>query len=312
MKVFVTGGSGHVGDSVLRLLSEAGHESRVLSRDPEPVRARLTAIRGVYPVRGDITENSIDQLASLMAKNKAIIHLVGVIIEKGTPGFEAIHVEGTRRIVEAAKQAGISRFIHMSALGARDSAPARYHQTKFAAEQIVRESGLDWTIFRPSIIYGERDEFLNTFAGIARLSPALPILGSGKGKLQPIWVEDVARCFAKALELPETIGQTYEMGGDQAWSIKEIMRLLVSAMGKRRMFLHIPLGIARLQAKMFNLLPGKPPFNEDQITMLGEDNVCDAGPLKKTFGVTLRPMEDYLQARFGKAKPAPDRAVPAA
>ncbi len=309
MKVFVTGGSGHVGESMLRLLSEAGHESRALSRDPESVRPRLTAIPGVYPVMGDITSNPIDQMASLMAKQQAVVHLVGIIIEKGTPGFEAVHVEGTRRVVEAAKQAGVRRFVHMSALGTRENAVARYHRTKFAAEQIVRESGLDWTIFRPSIIYGEKDEFLNTFAGIARLAPALPIIGSGRGKLQPIWVEDVARCFTKALELPETIGRTFDMGGDQAYSIKEIMRLLVAAMGKRRMFLHIPLGIARLQAKMFNLLPGKPPFSEDQITMLGEDNVCDAGPLKETFEISLRPMEDYLQERFGKA-PTRSEAAP--
>ncbi len=312
MKVFVTGGSGHVGESVLRLISEAGHESRALSRDPELVKAHLTTIPGVYPVRGDITNISIDLLAALMAKSQAVVHLVGIIIEKGTPGFDAVHVEGARRMVEAAKQAGLKRFIHMSALGTRENAVARYHQTKFAAEQIVRESGLDWTIFRPSIIYGEKDEFLNTFAGIARIAPALPIIGPGKGKLQPIWVEDVARCFAKALELPETIGQIYETGGDQAYSVEEIMRLLVASMGKRRMFLHLPVSIARLQARLFNLLPGKPPFTEDQITMLGEDNVCDPGPLKSTFGVSLRPMEDYMRERFGKTPAISAKTAPTA
>lgn len=299
MKIFVTGGTGHVGESVLRLLSEAGHDSRVLTRNPEFVRGRVGSIPRVYPALGDITTSSVEVLAGLMAKMEAVIHIVGIIIEKGTAGFEAVHTEGTRRIVEAAKRAGVKRFVHMSALGAREGAAARYHRTKFAAEEIVRESGLDWTIFRPSIIYGERDEFLNTFAGIARLPLPLPIIGSGKGKLQPIWVEDVAHCFVKSIETEETVGQTYELGGDKAYSIKEIMRLLVRSMGKRRPFVHLPVPIARLQAKLFDLLPGKPPFTADQVTMLGEDNVCDPAPLKEAFGLTLRSMENYLQERFG-------------
>jgi len=299
MKVFVTGGTGHVGESVVSLLSEGGHDSRVLSRDAEAARRWAEAIPRVYPVRGDITGGA-GHLAGVMKGNEAVIHIVGIIIEKGTPGFEAMHTEGTRRVVEATKQAGVKRFIHMSALGAREDAAARYHRTKFAAEQIVRESGLDWTIFRPSIIYGERDEFLNTFAGIARRSPAIPIIGSGRGKLQPIWVKDVARCFVGALDTSETFGRTYEMGGDKAYSIKETLRLLLRSMSKRRLFAHMPADAARLQAKMFDYLPGKPPFTEDQITMLAEDNVCDPAPLKEAFGLNLRPMEDYLAERFGK------------
>lgn len=300
MKVFVTGGTGHVGQSVVRLLSEAGHECRVLSRDAEAARRWTASIPRAYPTRGDITASTTAQLAELVSKFEAVIHIVGVIIEKGTPGFEAVHVGGTRRIVEAAKRAGVKRFVHMSALGVREGAAARYHQTKFAAEQIVRESGLDWTIFRPSIIYGPNDEFLNTFAGIARFSPFLPVIGSGNGKLQPIWVEDVARCFVKALDMSETFGQTYEMGGDAAYSIKEIMRLLLGAMGKRRILAHLPVSVARLQARLFDYMPMRPPFTEDQVTMLGEDNVCDPAPLKSAFGLSLRQMEDYLGERFGK------------
>ncbi|MBT3351599.1 MAG: complex I NDUFA9 subunit family protein [Nitrospinaceae bacterium] len=300
MKVFVTGGTGHIGQSVVRLLSEQGHECRILSRDAEATRRWTESIPRAYPTRGDITTSTTDQLAELVKKFDAVIHIVGVIIEKGGPGFEAVHVGGTRRIVEAAKRAGAKRFIHMSALGAREGAASRYHQTKFAAEQIVRESGLDWTIFRPSIVYGPNDEFLNTFASIARLSPLLPVIGSGRGKLQPIWVEDVARCFVKALEMSETFGETYEMGGDTAHSIKEIMRLLLGAMGKRRIFVHMPVSIARLKARMFEYMPMRPPFTADQITMLGEDNVCDPAPLKNTFGLSLRPIADYLGEQFGK------------
>lgn len=299
MKIFVTGGSGHVGETMLRLLSEAGHDCRVLTRTPEKAHERLTAIARVYPVGGDITSVSAGDLAGLMAKSEAVIHLVGIIIEKGTPGFEAVHVEGTRRVVEAAKRAGAKRFVHMSALGTREGAVARYHKSKFAAEEIVRESGLEWTIFRPSIIYGERDEFLNTFAAIARFSPAMPIIGSGAGKLQPVWVEDVGRCFAGALENEETVGKTFDVGGERAYPLKEIIRLLVKSMGKRRFFAHLPVAVARIQARLFDYMPGKPPFTLDQITMLGEDGTCDTGPIKEAFGLTLRTMEDYLEERFG-------------
>ncbi|MDA0999150.1 MAG: complex I NDUFA9 subunit family protein [bacterium] len=301
MKVFVTGGSGYVGETLLHQLSEAGHEIRVLSRDPEPARQRLTSIRGVYPVGGDITQSSIDQLAALMKKCEAVIHLVGVIIEKGTGGFEAVHVEGTRRVVEAAKRAGVKRFVHMSALGTREGAVARYHKTKWAAEQIVRESGIAWTILRPSILFGEKDEFLNTFAGIARISPALPVIGSGKGKLQPIWVEDVCRCFTRALERPETGGKVFELGGEKAYALKEILRMLLRASGKKRLLIHLPVLLARLQAALFDVLPGKPPFTADQITMLGEDNVCDPGPMKAAFDLAPRSLEDYMEKSFGHA-----------
>ena len=301
MKVFLTGGTGYVGGALLPMLSLAGHEIRTLSRDPEPARQRLASLSGVYPVRGDVASYSVDQLAELMKKQDAVIHLVGIIIEKGTPGFEAVHAEGTRRMVAAAEQAGVKRFVHMSALGTREDAVARYHKTKFAAERFVRESGLDWTIFRPSIIFGERDEFINAFAGIARAAPALPVIGSGEGKLQPVWVEDVCRCFAECLNMAETIGQTYDVGGDRAYSLKELLSMVVGAMGKRRLLLRLPTPLARLQARAFNLLPMKPPFTEDQITMLGEDNVCDPEPFKAAFGLKPRTLEDYLKERFGGA-----------
>ena len=232
MKILLTGGTGYVGSVLLSQLSLAGHEIRVLSRDPEPARQRLSAMDGVYPVRGDLTTYSADLLADLMAKHDAVVHLVGIIIEKGTPGFEAVHTEATRRMVAAAEEAGVKRFVHMSALGTRENAVARYHKTKFAAEQFVRESSLEWTIFRPSIIFGENDEFLNTFAGIARMAPALPVIGSGQGKLQPIWVEDVCRCFAQSLNMPETIGQTYDMGGEKAYPFREILAMLVPRDGQ--------------------------------------------------------------------------------
>ena len=299
MKVFVAGGSGYIGKVLVRQLSLAGHECRILCRNPELERQRLIGEKNVYPVRGDIVEYSTSQLAQLISKSDVVINLVGIIIEKGTAGFEKIHIEGTRRLALAAEEAGVDRFIQMSALGTRENASSRYHQTKWEAELFVRNMKLDWTIFRPSIVFGEEDEFLNVFAGMARFLPVLPLIGGGHRKLQPIWVEDVCHCFVKSLDMSETFSKTYDQGGDQAFSLKELIESVVKSMGKKRFLAPLPFPIARMQAKFFNLLPIKPPFTDDQITMLKEDNICDSSQMKEVFKIQPLSLHEYLEKKFG-------------
>ena len=300
MKVFIAGGSGYIGRVLVRQLSLAGHECRVLCRNPELERQRLAGEKNVYPVRGDIVDYSTNQLAKLIDKSDAVINLVGIIIEKGTAGFEKVHVEGTRKLTLASEEAGIQRFIQMSALGTRDNAVSRYHKTKWEAELLVRNMKLDWTIFRPSIVFGEEDEFINVFAGMARFLPVLPLIGGGHGKLQPIWVEDVCHCFVKSLSMPETFGKTFDQGGEHALSLKELMKLIVGAMGRKRFLAPLPFPVAKIQAKIFNLLPIKPPFTEDQITMLKEDNICNSSEMKDIFKIKPLSVNTYLERKFGK------------
>jgi len=300
MKVFIAGGSGYIGRVLVRQLSLAGHECRILCRNPEIERQRLAGEKNIYPVRGDVIEYTTTQLAKLMDKSDAVVNLVGIIIEKGTAGFEKVHIEGTRKLTLAAEEAGINRFVQMSALGTRENAISRYHKTKWEAEILVRNMKFDWTIFRPSIVFGEEDEFVNVFAKMARLLPVLPLIGGGHGKLQPIWVEDVCHCFVKSLVLPETYGKTYLQGGDEAFSLKELIQSIVSSMGKKRFLAPLPFPIARIQAKLFNLLPIKPPFTEDQITMLKEDNVCDSSEMKEVFKIQPLSLRKYLEKKFRK------------
>jgi len=221
---------------------------------------------------------------------EAVVHLVGIISEVGQNTFENVHTRGTENIVAATRAAGMKRFIHMSALGTRPNAASRYHQSKWAAEEIVRRSGLAWTIFRPSIIYGPCDGFVNLFARMSRFSPVLPVMGSGQSKLQPVPVEDVATCFVRALSEPHSIGQIYDLCGTEVFTLEQILDLILEVTARRRIKLHLPLWLARCQAAFLEfvfprLLGQAPPLNRDQLIMLQEDNVGDPKPARELFGL---------------------------
>lgn len=292
MNVFVTGASGFVGEEILRQLHETGHSIRILARRPQSELVQRDASR----YRAEIHPGNVVDGASLLGGLKnidAVIHLVGIISEVGRNTFENVHTCGTRNVVAAAQQAGVKRLVHMSALGVRPNAASRYHQSKWAAEEIVRGSGLDYTIFRPSIIYGPKDHFVNLFASMSRFSPALPVMGDGESKLQPVPVTDVAACFVKALNEPATIGQTYDLCGMDILSFTEVLDAILQVTGRRRWKVHVPIGLARLQAALLEFIFPKvlgkaPPLNRDQIVMLGEDNAGNPKPAIELFG--LRPV----------------------
>jgi NADH dehydrogenase len=232
-----------------------------------------------------------------MAGCDAVIHLVGIIREQRAENvtFERVHTEGTRHVLEAAKAAGIRRYLHMSALGTRRGAASRYHRTKWAAEEAVRASELEWTIFRPSIIYGRGDGFVTLLASMIRRLPAVPVIGSGRQRLQPVPVEQVASGFVGALELPATAGQTYEVGGPEAVTMVELLDLIGRALGRRRVLkVHVPLGAMTPLARLLHPLPGF-PVTPDQLLMLGEDSVCDPRPFFDTFAIQPVPLGAGLE-----------------
>jgi len=181
-------------------------------------------------------------------------------------------------VVDATRQAGIERYLHMSALGTRPRAASRYHQTKWAAEEIVRQSGLAWTIFRPSLIYGPGDQSLRVLAGLVRRLPVVPVLGAGTGKIQPVALPVVAAAFARAARNDASIGQTYDLCGPAALTWNELYDELQTALGVRKPKLHLPLAVARWQAVVFEKLLAHPPFTRDQLAMTAEDNIGDPGP----------------------------------
>jgi NADH dehydrogenase len=305
MKVFVTGATGFVGREIVRQLREAGHSIRVLARHRHSPQVQETISRwGAEVHPGNVLETA--SLEGALSGMEAVVHLVGIIAEVGESTFERVHADGTRNILAAAQQAGVRRFIHMSALGTRPNAAARYHQSKWAAEELVRRSGLEFTIFRPSLIYGPGDRFINLFARIARRSPVVPLLGSPRATFQPVAVEAVAAAFVRSLGEPKSVGQTYDLCGPEALTLAEIVDQILAVRHWKRLKLHVPVGLARCQAAclefVFRRLLGKaPPLSRDQLVMLQEDNVGDPRPADELLGlkhVPLRPgIVKYLASK---------------
>jgi NADH dehydrogenase len=279
--VFVTGATGFVGHAVLQRLCAVGHVVRCLVRRGS--EGDLRGLGAIARIEGDVRVRR--GLEEGMAGCDTVIHLVGIIREHPATNtsFESIHVDGTRNVLEAAQAAGVQRYLHMSALGTRRGALARYHQTKWAAEEAVRASGLPWTIFRPSIIYGRGDGFVTMLASMVHRLPVVPVIGSGRQRVQPVPVEQVAAGFAGALERPATIKQTYDVGGPEAVTIVELLDLIGRALGHRRVRrAHVPLGVMTPLARLLHSVPGF-PVTPDQLLMLGEESVCDPRPFFDAF-----------------------------
>jgi NADH dehydrogenase len=287
VKVLVTGGTGFVGTSVCNRLLQRGHAVAVLARDPRKTRNRYN--HPVVTVPGDVLDCA--SLATAAAGRDAVVHLVGIINEKGEQTFDRMHREATGNVVGAAKAAGVKRYVHMSAMGSSEDSPSRYGQTKAAGEKAVRASGLDWTIFRPSIVFGPGDGFVSLLAPIVRLNPGfIPVIGPGTTKFQPVAISDVARVFADALEKPETVGRSFEVGGPQVFTLDDIYREIAAAVGKPgKPLIHFPLWYGRILAGGFEWLARRgvlrdPPLTRDQLRSLSRDNAADVSQTLAVFG----------------------------
>ena len=297
-KVLVTGATGFVGGEIIQRLHRDGSAIRFLARNPSSSKARKAVAEfGAEAHPGDVTDPA--SLREAVKGVDAVVHLVGIITEVGHVTFENVHTQGTLNVVAAAKNAGLKRFVHMSALGTRPGAVSRYHQTKWDAEEAVRHSGLDYTIFRPSLIYGPGDHFTNLFASIIRFSPVVPLLGSPTAKFQPIEVECVAKAFAGSLNELRSFGQTCDLCGPETFTFAGMLDEMMRVMGRRRMKLQLPSWLARCQAAFLEflfptLLRRAPPLNRDQLIMLNEDNIGDGQPAIELFGVRPGPFRDGL------------------
>jgi len=283
MRVFVSGGTGFVGSEVVRQLVAAGHIARCLVR--EGSGHKLEIREGIEIHHGDVLDPP--SLEKGIAGCQAVIHLVGIIREYPARGitFERLHHVATANMVAAATAGGVKRYLQMSANGARKDATSPYHRTKWAAEQAVRASTLDWTIFRPSLIFGRDGEFITLLAGLIGKLPVVPVIGDGKYRMSPVAVEDVAAGFIGALERPGTVGEVYHCCGPEDYSYDQILDLVGESLGKGKVHkLHQPL---LMMKPVITLCEGLPrfPITSSQLTMLLEGNVCDPAPWAAAFAL---------------------------
>lgn len=286
MKIFLTGSTGFVGKQILHDLLEKKYQVRCLVRQSS--EQKIAHHKEAEIVHGDITDAG--SLPGKLAGCDAVINLVGIIREFAGKGitFEKLHYEGTANLVNAAREQGIQRFIQMSALGARRDGKTPYQQTKFRAEECIRDSGLDYTIFRPSIIYGPGDKFVNLFAGMLKTQQFVPVVGNGRYQMQPVSVENVSMGFVKAIEQKDSIGKCFAVGGPEKMAFNHLIDIIGSVLCVPPHKLHIPVFIINLAAEMLDWLPAF-PVTKDQIIMLLEGNTCDEKPFFNHFDI--KPLE---------------------
>jgi uncharacterized protein YbjT (DUF2867 family) len=296
--IVITGATGFVGQEVVKQARADGHAVRAIVRDPKAKRARaLVEKSGVELFHGNVIY--APSLEGSMEGAKCVIHLVGIIHEWKENTFQRVHTEATMNVVVAAKKAGVKRYLHMSALGTRADARSRYHQTKWVAEEEVRKSGLVWTIFRPSVIYGPGDQSITVLSKVLRRAPFVPVLGDGHSKIQPVSVENVAKSFVSAIKNDGTVGKTYDLCGPEDFTWNELYDKLLTFYGLRKPKVHLPLPFARVIASVVEKMLAMPPFNRDQLLMVQEDNIGDPKPAERDFSLQRETFEQGI-ARYLK------------
>ena len=290
MVVLVTGATGFLGRQVVHELLERRHQVRCLVHTPG--RERVFDHRTVEVQYGNVRDTA--SLSNAFYDVDAVVHLVGIIRRGRRNSFEEVHREGTANVVAAAKEAGATHFLHVSVIGAANDQTYPYLYTKWLGEREVIDGGIPYTIFRPSVLFGEGDEFLNALAGLVRLFPLVPVIGTGKNRYHPLAVDDLARCIAITLGREDLKGQTLDLGGSKRMNYNEVVAEVASAMGKRRLRFHLPVWLMYAAAMVSQGFMPRPPITTDQLKMLSIRSVAELGEVERVFGFTPRPMEGNI------------------
>jgi uncharacterized protein YbjT (DUF2867 family) len=282
--VTVFGGSGFLGRSVVRALCKRDYRIRVAVRRPELAGhlQPLGKVGQIHAVQANLRYPV--SIEAAMRDSHAAINLVGILAEAGAQTFDAVHGAGAGAVAKAAGAASAG-MVHVSAIGADENSPSRYARSKAAGERAVLSAVPSATILRPSVVFGPEDQFTNRFAALARMSPVLPLIGGGVTRLQPVYVGDVATAVADAVDGKTKAGATYELGGPEVLTMREIIEFILATIERRRMLVSLPFGLAELQALMLQFAPGPLKLTPDQVLLLRRDNVVSHAA--KAAGLTL-------------------------
>jgi NADH dehydrogenase len=282
--VTVFGGSGFLGRNVVRALCKLDYRIRVAVRRPELAGylQPMGKVGQIHAVQANIRHSASVEAA--MRDSHVAINLVGILAEGGAQTFDAVQAEGAEAIAKAASAAG-ARMIHVSAIGADENSASRYARSKAAGEKAVLEALPSATVLRPSVVFGPEDQFTNRFGALARMSPALPLIGGGATKMQPVYVGDVATAVANAVDGKTKPGATYELGGPEVLSMREIIEIILAITERKRMLVSLPFGLAKLKAAFLQFAPGDLKLTPDQVELLRTDNVVSEAA--QSAGLTL-------------------------
>jgi uncharacterized protein YbjT (DUF2867 family) len=302
----IFGGTGFIGRYVVERLADRGARILVISRSHRSGGVHLQPLGAV----GQIVVQSADlsreaALRRAVAGAAGVVNLIGILHETRRQPFAEVHGALPGRIAAAARAEGVPRMVQISAIGADAGAASAYARSKAEGERRVREAFPAATILRPSIVIGPEDGFFNRFAALARLLPALPLIGGGTTRFQPVYVGDVAGAVVAALDREDCQGRTYELGGPQTYTFAELMRYMLQIVGRRRLLVNVPCGLAKLQARFLELLPD-PPLTRDQVELLKRDNVVAPDmPGLEALGITPTPIELIVPRYLVRYRAAP-------
>ncbi|MDX2112182.1 MAG: complex I NDUFA9 subunit family protein [Alphaproteobacteria bacterium] len=274
--ITLIGGSGFLGRYVARRLAKAGYRLRIICRNPDAAAHLKTAgdVGQIALVAGNIARP--ETLKGKLDGSFAVINLVGVLFESGKQNFTALHAKGAETLALMAREAGAERFIQISSLGVDRAADSAYARTKLLGEKAVQAAFPAATILRPSVVFGAEDNFFNQFAQMASLAPALPLIGGGKTRFQPVYVDDVAAAVEASLNDETTMGETYELGGPRVYSFREILEYILRTTDRRRYLAPLPMALASMIGAASEILP-RPPLTRDQVRLLKYDNIVSPG-----------------------------------
>jgi NADH dehydrogenase len=302
----VFGGSGFIGRYVVSRLAHKGFVVRVAVRDPEAALFLKTAgaVGQVVPLFASLENEATVRRAVDGAG--VVVNLAGILAESHAGDFQRIHAEGAGRVARLAAATGVEHLVHLSAIGADPASPSRYGASKAAGEQAVRAAFPRATILRPSIVFGPEDRFFNRFAALSRISMVMPVI-CGETRLQPVYVGDVADAAMAAMAQADAAGAVYELGGPRVWTFRELLAYILEETGRHRMMMNVPMGLARLQARLLELVPGK-PLTRDQLLMLSRDNVVTPGaPGLAELGIVPTPVELVVPGYLRRFQPGGGR-----